>query len=77
MDKNEFFEILHNDEFYNYLSELRKRFLIELQYDCEIERIDSDINCYNKGRYEVANAIYDNYLFYLEKKYNIGRGKHE
>lgn len=77
MIETEFLDIIHNDEFYNYLLELRKMFSKELKYDFEIDRIGSNINCYNNGRYEVATAIYDNYLYYLEKKYNIGRGKHE
>lgn len=70
-----FYEDLKQDEFYTYLCDLKDMFRNEVIYDYKCNRMGTCINSYNNVRYETILAICDNYLYYMEKKHNIGRGK--
>lgn len=62
-------EKIKNDEYFDYLSKVRlccKR--NEKKYR------DTDEHNFYLGQLTIANFCYDNYLFYLEIKYKIGRG---
>ena len=69
----EFLIMLNEDEFFEFLKLLRRELRKDLKYDFETRRIGDAVNCYHNGKYEMINAIIDNYIYYMEKKYNKGR----
>lgn len=74
MTHDEFLLILDNDEFLNYLKVVRGELRKDLRFDFETGRIGSCSNSFHNGQYEMASSIMDNYIYFLEKKYKIGRG---
>ena len=76
MTDEEFLLMLDEDEFLNYIKLVRYEVRKDLRFDFETGRIGSCSNSFHNGQYEMASMLMDNYIYFMEKKYNIGRGKH-